>query len=328
MTLKKKGLAILAGLALTLTGCSESEQQDSPDSASSSSSADNANKMGKLIEGKGVSINVEEAFTSSTYDKIVKTSSSDSIEQIEGREDGQFVVVKTVVRNDHTEEMDLTCGFGVQAEVITDKGSHYTPVQELYAIPGNPECNANLGTDFDTQMTWVFEIPKTHKPIQFGFANPEVAYDDLTLIELDKLSDKPKDENSDSEDGPKPTEAASDNDQTGASGQTNSATTQEQQAPTNAASPAPQNAPQQPTYGSPNYGVACDPSLAGQPGVGTDGSNLVCLGGPGGSHWVYGPEPSGETVDNGQECVDGESGAQDANGVMMMCVGGQWMYGP
>ncbi|WP_192497478.1 hypothetical protein [Corynebacterium sp. 321] len=45
--------------------------------------------------------------------------------------------------------------------------------------------------------------------------------------------------------------------------------------------------------------------------------------------WVHGTKPAGVgTASSGAACTEEEIGGQDDEGRMMMCIDGQWVYGP
>lgn len=122
---------------------------------------------------------------------------------------GKFITVNTIVTNTSRGSMDLTCGFGVQAHLFNKDGQRYEPVQDLYRIPENPECNDSLNPGFSIEMSWPFEVPEDMKATEFGFANPETNYDDLTLIDVTK-ADREK-TSSKSEDTAEPKQEQSSN---------------------------------------------------------------------------------------------------------------------
>ncbi|WP_313678372.1 hypothetical protein [Corynebacterium stationis] len=112
---------------------------------------------------------------------------------------GKFITVNTIVTNTSHGSMDLTCGFGVQAHLFNEDGQRYDPVQDLYRVPENPECNDSLNPGFSIEMSWPFEIPESMEATEFGFANPETNYDDLTLIDVTKA---PREDTPGTEDSP------------------------------------------------------------------------------------------------------------------------------
>ena len=199
------GAAILTGALAA--GCTSDDSGDAGESTTttSTSTAPEHEGMGVAVKGHGVTLTVNAAYET---DKIELNPSgwkagSRPTETTTARDGGKFVVVQTEVTNDGRTDMDLTCGFAVQAELQTDPAATYKPIDSLYLVPGNPECNDQLGAGFDTTMTWVFEIPKNREAVTFGFTDPEIAYDDLTFIRLDKLGEKP----STSAKDPEPTDA-------------------------------------------------------------------------------------------------------------------------
>ncbi|KPH20504.1 hypothetical protein AN948_06445 [Rhodococcus sp. ADH] len=101
------------------------------------------------------------------------------------RSGGKFVIVDTTVLNDGKVSMDLTCSFPIQNKLITADKRQYDPIDDLYKIQGNPECNDGLQPGFDSHMVYVYEIPTAAVPAQFGFADMETqTYNNLTLINV------------------------------------------------------------------------------------------------------------------------------------------------
>lgn len=101
------------------------------------------------------------------------------------RSGGKFVIVDTTVLNDGKVSMDLTCSFPIQNKLITADNRQYDPIDDLYKIQGNPECNDGLQPGFDSHMIYVYEIPTAAVPAQFGFADMESqTYNNLTLINV------------------------------------------------------------------------------------------------------------------------------------------------
>lgn len=101
---------------------------------------------------------------------------------------GKFITVNTIVTNTSRGSINFTCGFGVQAHLFNKDGQRYDPIQDLYRVPGNPQCNDSLNPGFSIEISWSFEIPESMKATEFGFANPETNYDDLTLVDVTEAS--------------------------------------------------------------------------------------------------------------------------------------------
>ncbi|ANE05252.1 hypothetical protein ccrud_03120 [Corynebacterium crudilactis] len=274
--------------------------------------------MNSAVSADGVTITINSAFTTGSIDMESLDRPSGDIQPEMSREDGIFVVVETTIKNESGADMDLTCaatGSTVYTEISTDQEAVYQPIRDLFLIPGNPECNHHLGSGFDAPMTWVFQIPQDATAEQFGFSHSELGAGKLTWIALNDLSNS------------KPATGI---------------TTPREETPIDPSTPL--QAPAQetvisqntvetsvaPAPAAPAYGASCPVSMLQQPSQAADGSNLVCIyAGTPNPIWVYGPEPLGVgTATPGGTCEGYEAGGQDASGNMMMCSGGQWVYGP
>jgi hypothetical protein len=152
------------------------------------------------VQGNGATITIDAAYESDTIEMYSSDSWNDAegrpVGNVEAREDGKYVVVETTVVNDTSSDMDLTCrstGGWVEATLQVKDGSVYQPIQELYEIPDNPECNSNLGPGFDTEMTWAFLVPDDREPSTFSFKSDSAPNDETpTAIRLDKIGEKPE----------------------------------------------------------------------------------------------------------------------------------------
>lgn len=323
--MKKVSAALVGAMCLLLSACN-SGSDDSDRTTTQEQAQTTDHKMGEMVEGNGVGLKIDKAYVSKTYEQDAENSVDSPLETVTARDKGKFLVIETTVRNDSEEDMDLTCSAPISIKLETDKDAKYGPVESLYKLPGNPECNDQLGPDFDTKMTWIFEFQESHKPERIAFAamaeSMKSGIEEFSYIALDKLSNK--EPASSENNGPNPTSAAS-----ATAG--NSDSVAETQAP--AAQAEPQDSQQQEqaqANTAPALGATCGTAQILQPAVTADGTNVVCvgMGANAPARWVQGPAPSGQTVDDGQTCSEGEEGGQDAQGRMLMCVGGQWVYGP
>lgn len=192
---------LLAATALTLAGCTDDlERSASPDASTAGSESPTAPGMTTEVQGNGATITIDAAYESDTIEMYSSDSWNDAegrpVGNVEAREDGKYVVVETTVVNDTSSDMDLTCrstGGWVEATLQVKDGSVYQPIQELYEIPDNPECNSNLGPGFDTEMTWAFLVPDDREPSTFSFKSDSAPNDEApTAIRLDKIGEKPE----------------------------------------------------------------------------------------------------------------------------------------
>lgn len=190
MKLRRALTATLAVPLLALGACTVevSDSTRSEDNHITSSQSAPTVKMGENAESDGLEL-VVQSFTESPsielYAEGVKRGSSPD-ETVKARAGGKFVIVSTKVKNETTQAIDLTCGFGAQAELGDADERHYEPIDNKYRVKNTPDCNEHLNPGFSTPMTWVFEVPEDTAPKYLYFANPESRYDDFIVIELDK----------------------------------------------------------------------------------------------------------------------------------------------
>lgn len=92
-------------------------------------------------------------------------------------------------------------------------------------------------------------------------------------------------------------------------------------------------------FGTPVESGPCGLDEILKPGVTAEGKNVVCIRDTVNDDrgvWVGGPAPTGEVVKEGDPCEDGypdnpqngDKGAVDADGKIMLCAGDKWVYGP
>ncbi|WP_186314586.1 hypothetical protein [Corynebacterium glyciniphilum] len=252
-------VTLAATTALTLAGCAGNSSDSGAETSSATTSQASTPGMGVAAEGNGATVTVNNAYETDviqTYtDGSWNTGEERPTEEQTARDGGKYVVVETTVVNDTTGDMDLTCrstGGWVRAAMQVRDSSLYQPIDALYDIPGNPECNTNLGSGFDADMTWVFLIPSDREPLTFKFkADSAPEGEAPTVIHLDKLGEAPVPEGSD----PEPTQGTTGNaDETAAEP---------------AAEHAPANEPAAPAAASVPEAPADDPVIGftGAPGV-------------------------------------------------------------
>lgn len=145
-------------------------------------------------------------------------------------------------------------------------------------------------------------------------------------------SDKSAEESSDEESSPNPTLDSAPPSATGQPGQTSPTSGAAQ--PTNTSSAEESSPGSEHPFGTPVVSGPCGLDELLKPGVTAKGQHVVCIRDTVNEDrgvWVDGPAPSGEIVKEGDPCVDGpngDRGAQDKDGNMMLCAGDQWVYGP
>ncbi|OIR42302.1 hypothetical protein BJP08_02970 [Corynebacterium sp. NML140438] len=140
--------------------------------------AENSMPIGTPVTNGGVVLTVEKVDVlpelELLYDEVLKPR----------HHNAKFVVVRTRVRNDSKRTFDLSCSYEVDATLYTRECHKYGHTGDLYDIPGNPECNYELGYGFDHAMTWAFEVPENYELGYFAFFDPNENYGNPSLIDL------------------------------------------------------------------------------------------------------------------------------------------------
>jgi len=82
---------------------------------------------------------------------------------------GKFIRVDTLVKNAGNTSMDLTCGWPIENKLLDSNERAFDPIDELDLLKGNPQCNANLQPGFETEMTYIYQIPTDASADTFSF---------------------------------------------------------------------------------------------------------------------------------------------------------------
>ena len=97
----------------------------------------------------------------------------------------KYVILETVVFNDTKASMDLTCSLPIVNNLVDDQGRRFDTIEDLYEIPGNPECNAELQPGFKDEMQFVYRVPKEAKIATWEFSEFNLSSDpEPSIIQL------------------------------------------------------------------------------------------------------------------------------------------------
>lgn len=130
--------------------------------------------VGKLAVSGGINITVKSFKVVESYE----VDYNDEPSPATPRQGGKFIAVTGTVLNKTKAGIDLTCSFPIDARLADSTDANYEPIDELYKIAGNPECNDSLQPGFDDEMTWIFEVPTSAKITTFGFREVDLSSDE------------------------------------------------------------------------------------------------------------------------------------------------------
>lgn len=104
---------------------------------------------------------------------------------IQPRPGAKVIRVDTTVENVGQKSIDLTCSYPIANKIYDSNKRAFDTVDNLYDIPGNPECNADLQPGFSSPMSYVYEVPADANIEFFGFADSDVNYGaDLAFVTI------------------------------------------------------------------------------------------------------------------------------------------------
>ena len=169
-------LAVLAVVAVagcgapapTSTGAVQVET-----SAPSASPTPEPRSVGEEVSNGGITLTVKAARTASSielnesnfrpgsgYEKYTRTPAGDG---------ARFVIVETHVVNNAKTSLDLTCSLPINTKLVDDKERQFDPIDSLYKLKGNPECNDQLQPGFESDMTRVYRVPTAANVVGWAF---------------------------------------------------------------------------------------------------------------------------------------------------------------
>lgn len=83
--------------------------------------------------------------------------------------DTKYWVAVVEVKNNTKQPLDITCSYPYDIKALNSDNQQYTPIDNLYNVEGNPECNAELQPGLSTQVTYPFQVPLDVKMVIIAF---------------------------------------------------------------------------------------------------------------------------------------------------------------
>jgi predicted component of type VI protein secretion system len=175
---------VLAVLLLALAGCSAEPASSTASSPVTSSVASMATTtpttttappatVGQSVSNEGITLTVTEAHgvdsiqmnesnfrPGSGYEKYTRKTPDAG---------GRFVAVTAQVVNNAKVSLDLTCSLPINTKLVDSQQRNFDPIDDLYKLKGNPECNDQLQPGFEADMTWVYLVPTSASIVGWGF---------------------------------------------------------------------------------------------------------------------------------------------------------------
>lgn len=81
----------------------------------------------------------------------------------------KFFEADVTVTNNSQKPIDITCSAPLDIKAVNDKNQQYSTIEDLFKIPGNPECNAQLQPGMASDVKYVFNMPSDTKIIALAW---------------------------------------------------------------------------------------------------------------------------------------------------------------
>lgn len=95
---------------------------------------------------------------------------------------GHYVTMTTTVKNAGKTSMDLTCGYPIDVALMDSDARAFDPIDSLYKMENNPECNARLQPGFEASMTYAFLVPDDATVVAAAIRDTETEYSSMPSL--------------------------------------------------------------------------------------------------------------------------------------------------
>lgn len=136
--------------------------------------------MSEPVEQGGVLMTVHNAVNSPTIalnqSNYRPGSGYETYTDVPAQSGGHYVTVDTTIRNNGKESMDLTCGWPIEVALFDAENRTFDPIDSLYQLKDNPECNAKLQPGFESRMSYGFLVPDGANILGLAFRDTQTEY--------------------------------------------------------------------------------------------------------------------------------------------------------
>jgi hypothetical protein len=180
----RRSLIVIAALASlsVLAACSGTPTSSSTDTgatpaakapAATTSAAPTYGQVGQTLNNHGITLTLTKVSSPATIDMnesgFQQNSSYVKYTKTSPQAGGRYVQIDTHVKNDAKVSLDLTCSLPILTKLVDVQQRNFDPIDDLYKLKGNPECNKQLQPGFASDMTYVYEIPADSVVAGWGF---------------------------------------------------------------------------------------------------------------------------------------------------------------
>lgn len=144
------------------------------------SSGEEEGKIGDTLESAGIQMKLIKAADASTinYDTCGGSCSNGEYAPKKPDKGTKYWVANVEITNNSKNPIYLTCDEPLKIIAVNTDNQHYTPIDDLYKVKENPECNTQLQPGLSSKMSYVFAIPTDTTIIGIVFSGVDENYDE------------------------------------------------------------------------------------------------------------------------------------------------------
>lgn len=173
--MRRAALTIVAACALFLTACANQPTTASTPAATPAATSPAAvlEEVGRVVHNREITLTVTKVSSPATIEMNESNfrpgSGYESYTSTAPQASGRYVRIDVHVVNDAKESLDLTCGLPISTKLVDSKDRNFDPIDDLYKLKGNPECNKQLQPGFESDMSYVYEVPTSASIVSWAF---------------------------------------------------------------------------------------------------------------------------------------------------------------
>jgi hypothetical protein len=180
-------LAILLASGIAVAGCSSATPAAAPQPGVPSRIGQQATNLGAAVTVTSVTAAPSIALNQSGYRP---GSGYEAYTDTPAGAGEKYVLVSAHVVNNEQKPMDLSCAVPLKTFAMDDQSHQYAPMDQLFKLKGNPQCDEAVDPGQAADMTWVYRVPAEAHMVGWEFQENNGGFfalhrkDSPTLVQL------------------------------------------------------------------------------------------------------------------------------------------------
>lgn len=138
-------------------------------------------KIGDALESAGIQMKLTKAADASTIsysDCDSDFCSKNNYAPKKPDKGTKYWVANVEITNNAKAPIYLTCGLPLKIVAVNTEDQHYTPIDDLFNVEGNPDCITSLQPGLSSKMSYVFAVPSNVTIAAVVFEGIDENYDE------------------------------------------------------------------------------------------------------------------------------------------------------